>query len=428
MDPRYAKTFSQHRLLFTLPVLVATLLAVWAVVTAPATYDSKASLWFDTPPTDASSLGQTNTALLTPAAQAQQLLSELLATRQFRLTVGRSSPLARYLAQHPISHRSPSGLLTQLRGGESLNARIMSALDTSHVAIAIPGPQVVALSFQGPDPTVTRATLQALITEFNRERGDLGVARLQTTVAFYRSQAAAASNAIAAAHGKLARTEGDAHRDAALQAATAKSRLSKATKALNQALLTLAATRSDAEHFQVIDAPSLPLGPTSHHKKQLFAILAGLFAGGVISFLGIAGLTAVQGRREREPAEVDSLVAVLPDPAAKRVAAARSKASGDATAAPRKRTAKAAGGAAAAPRARKSRAAGTKARRPTAAQEDDDPTAASWALVKEALVSGAVELVDRPQVNGHTSPNGDQPPAADQAESPDSPAGDRSAA
>jgi hypothetical protein len=432
MDPRYAKTFSQHRILFTLPVLLATALALWAVVTAPAAYVSKSTLWFDTPPTDPSSLAETNTALLTPAAQAQQLLAELLATRQFRLTVGRTSPLGRYLKQHPVSTSSPAGLLTRLRGGESVTDRLVSALGTANVGMAIPGPQVLALSFQGPDPAVTRATLQALITEFNGERGDLGVARLESTVAFYRSQASAASSALAAAKQKLATTANDvnAHRDAALQKATAASRLSKATKALNQALLTLAATRSDAEHFQVIDAPSLPLGPTSHHKKQLFAVLAGLFAGGVVSFFGIAMLTALQGRRSRD-AEQATLVAVVTEPAAKKPAARRANTSADGTAAPRKRTTKPSNGTTSATRTRKSRAAGAGAKPTRAAaeeEEEDDPTAASWALVKQALVTGAVELVDRESSNGHASVNGDEPGPADQGESTGSSAGGRSAA
>lgn len=426
MDPRYAKTFSQHRILFTLPVLLAILLAAWAVVTAPAAYVSKASLWFDTPPTDPSSLGQTNTALLTPAAQAQQLLSELLATRRFRLTAARRSPLAGYLAKHPVSHTSPSGLLSSLRGGASLTDRLVAAVDSSHVAIAIPGPQIVALSLQGPSPAVTRATLQALITEFNRERGDLSVTRLEATVGFYRSQAAAASKALAAAKAKLATTKGNAHRIFAVQAATAKSRLTSATKAFNQALLTLAATRSDAEHFQVIDAPSLPLGPAGRSKKHLFAILAALFAGAVVSFLGVVALTALRERRSRAQEQAEPLVAVLGEAPAEKVAARRAKASGETTAQPRKRTTRAAGEPTAATRARKSRSGASRAK--ATAAKDDDPTAESWALVKEALVSGAVELVDRGSKNGLAHANGDEPAPDAQDASTSSPAGGRSAA
>ena len=38
MNQSYVQTFKRHRLLFSLPVVIMTVLAVWFVVTAPKEY------------------------------------------------------------------------------------------------------------------------------------------------------------------------------------------------------------------------------------------------------------------------------------------------------------------------------------------------------------------------------------------------------
>ena len=116
MNPSYVQTFSRHRILFSLPIVLATLLALWFVAGAPKAYKSSTSLWVDTPPPAASSLDQTNATLVTPAAQAQQFLGELLTTRRFRLGVGHGGPLARYFATHAPGGWGPSALLSRTTG------------------------------------------------------------------------------------------------------------------------------------------------------------------------------------------------------------------------------------------------------------------------------------------------------------------------
>src|SRR2546423_13062903 len=100
MNPTYRQTFSRHKVLFGLPAVIMLLFAIWFVLGTPKEYKASASLWVDTPAPGPSSLNNSNTSELTPAAQAQMLLGELLATRQFRLDIGHKSPLSKYYAEH----------------------------------------------------------------------------------------------------------------------------------------------------------------------------------------------------------------------------------------------------------------------------------------------------------------------------------------
>src|SRR3954454_24580551 len=88
MNPSYVQTFNRHRLLFSLPVVIMTVLALWFVVATPKEYKAGAALFVDNPVTQPSSFLNPTPSEPTPAAQAQQLLTELLATRSFRLKVG----------------------------------------------------------------------------------------------------------------------------------------------------------------------------------------------------------------------------------------------------------------------------------------------------------------------------------------------------
>ena len=157
MNPSYKQTFSRHKVLFSLPAAIMALFAIWFVLGTPSQYKAAASLWVDTPAPGPSSLNETNTSELPPAAQAQQLLAELLATRQFRLDVGHKGPLSKYYAQHPSEGWGPKGLLRKLRGTGSVDDRTAAALDPKHVITAVAGPQVLELASQGmTNPEIAR--------------------------------------------------------------------------------------------------------------------------------------------------------------------------------------------------------------------------------------------------------------------------------
>src|SRR5436305_3754390 len=264
MNPSYVQTFNRHRILFSLPIALATLFALWFVAGAPKAYKSSTSLWVDTPPPAASSLDQTDASLVTPAAQAQQFLGELLTTRRFRLAVGHAGPLAKYLSTHSSGGWGPSALLAKLRGSGSVDDRVVAALDPGHLQATVAGPQVLGITLKGPSPVATVGTLRALVGAFNGERKNLDVTRRQGAVAYYQGQLSAAQSKGASP-----------------------ARIAAATKALHRATVSLAAARAEKGVFQVIDAAKLPAPPVSGMKNLVFALIGGLFAGALVSLLGI---------------------------------------------------------------------------------------------------------------------------------------------
>jgi len=303
MNPRYRETFRRHPIVYSLPLVIVTLLAVWYVVGAPKSYEAAASLWVDTPAPEQSSLTQTNQFATTPAAQAQQLLNELLTTREFRIEVGRRGPLEGYLAAHPSSGFGPSALLATLRGAATLDNRVVAALGPKSVLTTVEGPQVLSVSVKGPTPQVALGTTRALVSEFNEQRTNFMVQRAQATLAYYKNQADAAlqtlhstqagiANFMAANPGATASASGQTAADAQLRSlvqaeGVAKERHSAANRDANQAAVSLKATLADTTSFHILDQPALPTGPVSGKKKEVMAIIGGLFAGALLSFLAL---------------------------------------------------------------------------------------------------------------------------------------------
>jgi len=295
MNPDYARTFSRHRLLFILPVVLTAVIALLFTVGASKVYEAETTLWVDTPPPGQSSLDQTNPTVTTPAAQAQQLLNELLATRSFRLAVGARGGLTKYLADHSSAGWSPRGLLESLRGKQPLSNRVVSALDVKHLTTSLPGGQILAISFKGPDPAVAANTLRALVDQLGLERARFAVRREEGAVNYFQGQVDAARAALGSAATPA-------------EASIASKRLVNATRALNQTRLNLGATKLQKGTFETQDPAKPPTGPVSGNKKVLFAMVAGVFLGGLLSFLGIVVLSGREGRAPlvaRRPELVD---------------------------------------------------------------------------------------------------------------------------
>ena len=178
MNPSYRQTFSRHKVLFSLPVVITTVLAIWFVAGTPKQYKAGATLFVDNK-SGPSSPGRTEPAGDLAGGRAQQLLTELLATKQFQGEVGRRGPLDEYLAKHPSegwgAHRPPEEAARERlgRGPEREGARRQARLDES------PGGQVLGIEFHGPTPEVAVGTLKAMITAFNQQRRELDVSRQQ---------------------------------------------------------------------------------------------------------------------------------------------------------------------------------------------------------------------------------------------------------
>jgi len=301
MNPAYKETFARHRLLFSLPVVLAAMVSLLFVLSAPKVYQAEATLWVDTPPPAGSSLNNPNPAVLTPATQAQQVLGELLTSRSFRLAIGERGGLKKYLASHP-SGFSLTGLL---RGKAPLDNRVAAALDAKHVVLSINGPQVLAISLKGPGPAVAANTLWALIDQFKLKRSELGIQRAETLINFFQHRVDAAQTAL-----ETASTPQDAN--------TASNQLRTMTRGLNQARFNLNALRRQNNTFEIVvqDQPTPPPGPVSGKKKAVFAVVAGLFVGALVSFLGIVLLSGREERRVVVPVDEhdEPQETVVPEP------------------------------------------------------------------------------------------------------------------
>lgn len=301
MNQRYMDTYREHRVLFLLPVLVGMLFALWTAVGSPAVYRSSTSLWSDTAGGSANDL----TGAPPPAAQEQTMLNELLRTRAFQTSVAEAGPLASYLRAHPSQGFGPSALMQKLRGAPSLDERIASALSPKRVTSLVLGPHVLEVSYDGPTPQVSYATLRVLISQYEKQRDALRADALDS----YRTSVANASAALTAAKTKIQAYmrvhPGASASDPtviALQHAerNALDQVSGAMQGLTDAANT--SLDSSTTTLRVVDKPELPTAAYSRHKKLVFGMIAGLFVGALVSFIAIYALTK---RANREVADVE---------------------------------------------------------------------------------------------------------------------------
>jgi hypothetical protein len=298
----YRQTFRRHRILLSLPILIAVVIAAGLSVTSPKSYESTASLWVDNPATTDSSLGNLNPSETPPSTQEQNVVTELLATQGFALKVGHNSALGPYLASH-----SGGGIPIISSGGGTLDGRIIAALEPPAVTTLVPGPQVLQISFAGPTPAVAQSTLETIVKELQKDSAAFLSQHSQGSIQYYTGQVDTATQALLAT-----RNQAEAYRNshpgaqpgdpnlAAFQTAeqSAGSELTQAQAGLSAAKAAQKGG-SAGSTVRVIDDASFPTGPTAGKKKQVEGILAGLVAGLLISFLGTILLT----KRESDPWE-----------------------------------------------------------------------------------------------------------------------------
>lgn len=295
---RYWGIAKAHRLLLSVPIVIALVISAWYVLTTPKQYEAKTSIWYDTPVPQPSAVVQTDPAVRTPAAQQQVLLNEHLSTRSFRIKVAEVGPLAEYLATHDEQAAGPIAILQKLRGEKSLDDRAVDALSSSNVTTEVVGLQVLAISFKGPSPEVALGTLNALVDEFNREVAAARQARDDAQVKYFQEKVDSTSKALADAQAAIAqyvrsnpaRPDNDPQLVTLTQTASAiATQLADANNSLNQAIIeqrNLASTTS----YRVLDAAEKPTGPVTGRKQVVVGIAAGLFAGLLISALGVLAL------------------------------------------------------------------------------------------------------------------------------------------
>lgn len=296
----YRQTIKRYPRTLSIPIVLCMVMALWVVAGSPKSYESGVSLWVDHAAPAPSSLTESDTLMqTTPADQEQQIITELLSTRDFRMAVARRGPLAAYLASNPSKGWGPSALLAGLRGMQPLDAQVTAALGPKKLTSEVSGPQVLHVTYAARTPAVAAGTVKALIDEINARLGAFAAARNRTSVAFAQSAVDSASRAVADAQKRLTDYRGanpgagfgDPHFVALVKAARAAARqLSAATARFNE----VSSGKDDGASgtsFSVVDPPRAPTGPVSGKKKLIMAVFGGLFAGALISGLLLLILT-----------------------------------------------------------------------------------------------------------------------------------------
>jgi uncharacterized protein involved in exopolysaccharide biosynthesis len=295
------ETFRRHRVLFSLPMVLGLLAAGFVLFHTTTTYRSTTNLWVDTAPPTASSVGANAVPLpTTPAAAEQSVLSELLNTRSFAVSVARESLLGKYLG-------SPA----------AIELHAPSLLTSSQVGSLAAGPQLLQISYTATSPAVASSTLGAIVKELQQDSAGLSTQHNQDAIAYYKSQVAVGTKAVATARGQVdaylaqhphSTSQSDPNLSALIAAVNAAStQLAQSNTALSQA----SGTRAGGGWLvQVVDSPSAAVANALGKKKMLEVLLGGIFGGALISFLGAMALTPA---KKKEPWE-DEFAADSPAP------------------------------------------------------------------------------------------------------------------
>jgi hypothetical protein len=334
----YRETFRQHRLILTLPIIVSMLIGGWFALGAPKSYQSTTSLWVDSAGSAPSTLDNLDPAVTPPSQQEQAVVAELLATRDFVLEIGHQSLLASYVAHGSSGGSGLAGILGGGAGrGGSVDGKIIAALGPKSILTAVPGPQVLQISYKGPTPAVAQSTLRALVNVLQQESASFTRVHDANALAYYKTQMASASEAVSSARKQEAAylrqhpgaTAADPNFNALTVAVqTANSQLTQA----NSNLTSSSGATSGGSAMSVLDPATFPTSASSGKKIIVEGVLGGLIAGSVIAFLGTALLTRgrsepwedeVAEDRPAAPSEADpdDLVPVDPAPVEPAVAA-----------------------------------------------------------------------------------------------------------
>jgi len=274
----YRETFSRHRKLLCLPVILGALAAAFFLFGTAKTYKSTASLWVDTAAPAPSSVGAGASTLAEPPAAAEQaILGELLTTRAFAASVVQTASGGKSSGSADATGETA----TRLIGG-------------GQVSSTVPGGQVLQISYSASSPGMAEGVLGAIITQLRAYTDRLTGQHDQATVAYDREQAKAAETALTTARSNAAAYQAQHPQTnpadpnyASLVAAenNATTQLAQADTALSQA------GTGQGWSIQVTDAPSQATTTSLRKSKMAEVILAGMLGGLLVSFLAVVALT-----------------------------------------------------------------------------------------------------------------------------------------
>ncbi len=278
----YRETYRRHRKLFFVPVILGALAAGLIAFTSGGKYTSTASLWVDTAPPLASSVGASLSPPLTepPAASEQAILTELLTTQAFASSVAESSLLGKFLGSDA-----------------SIEKKAPTYVENQQVGSIVAGPQVLKITYAGPSEAMARSVLGGIVEQLRNYNDDLSAHHNQAAVVYDKEQVNAAETALRLARSNvnayMAQHPNAGQSDPNLQSLTTAE--TNASTQLGQANTAVAQATSPASSvpwtLQLIDPPGPAISAALGKKKLLELVLAGAFGGLLVSILAVVMLT-----------------------------------------------------------------------------------------------------------------------------------------
>ncbi len=141
----YWETFTRHKLLACLPIIIALLVAVAYLSMLQTSYVATASMWVDTPiPSGSSILGNSS-----PSGSAATVLRQMLQSSSFQVAAAS--------AAMPASTRDDLTKAQLASAGLSLAER---------VSVFIAGPQLIGIGVNAPTPSMARIEARAVAEQY----------------------------------------------------------------------------------------------------------------------------------------------------------------------------------------------------------------------------------------------------------------------
>ncbi|MGZ4618976.1 MAG: hypothetical protein ACXV3F_09705 [Frankiaceae bacterium] len=301
MKRTYLELFFRHRLLLTVPLLIALVAGVGWGLTRDRTYKATASVWTDAPIPNDSTVGTHSVNDTPPSAGQQALLTELLATRSFQMSVANDSPMAK-----DVQGRSATDVESAL-----------SAM-AGKIEVSTAGPQVVTVSVKDTNPQMATGIASGLVKQFIAAESDRIRRRANAQLTYDKQQLTESAKALSTGQAALAKYTRE-HPDAGagdgaitqLTAAvtTAQQQNATASEAVTKDNALLAHV-ADNSVLEVIDQPTSAY-PQSRQKALVIGGIGGLLAGGTIVILALLVLMARDNSvRQESELEAQALTVV----------------------------------------------------------------------------------------------------------------------
>ena len=184
----YRETYRRHRKLFFVPVILGALVAGFIAFTSGGNYKSTASLWVDTAPPLASSVGASLDPPLSqpPAASEQGILTELLTTQAFASSVAKSSLLGKSLGSDA-----------------SIQKNAPAYVEDKQVGSLVTGAQVLKITYTGSSAAMAQSVLGGIVEQLRVYNDGLSAHHDQAAVTYDKEQVNAAETALATARSNV---------------------------------------------------------------------------------------------------------------------------------------------------------------------------------------------------------------------------------